>query len=73
MSDKRSVATDALETLGTIIDETAKRDAIHLAVIQAAMGVASEPGIAAVVSRQRVRLRGIRSALGATSVSNREI
>ncbi len=32
MSDKRTVATDALETLGTIIDETAGRDAIHLAV-----------------------------------------
>lgn len=32
MSDKRKVATDALETLGTIIDETAQRDAIHLAV-----------------------------------------
>lgn len=30
--DKRSVATDALETLGTIIDKTAGRDAIHLAV-----------------------------------------
>lgn len=25
MSDKRSVATDALETLGTIIDDKAKR------------------------------------------------
>ena len=34
MSDnqKHKVATDALETLGTIIDETAGRDAIHLAV-----------------------------------------
>src|SRR5271165_4237601 len=32
MSDKRSVVTDALKTLGTIIDETAARDAIHLAV-----------------------------------------
>lgn len=32
MSDKRSVATDALETLGTIIDDKQKRDAIHLAV-----------------------------------------
>lgn len=32
MSDKRKVSTDALETLGTIIDETEKRDAIHLAV-----------------------------------------
>jgi hypothetical protein len=30
--DKRSVFTDALETLGTIIDDTQKRDAIHLAV-----------------------------------------
>jgi hypothetical protein len=31
--DKRKVSTDALETLGTIIDENEKRDAIHLAVI----------------------------------------
>jgi hypothetical protein len=31
-SDKRSVSTDALDTLGTIIDDTQKRDAIHLAV-----------------------------------------
>jgi hypothetical protein len=31
-ADKRSVATDALETLGTIISENEKRDAIHLAV-----------------------------------------
>lgn len=38
MGDKRSVSTDALETLGTIIDEKAGRDAIHLAV---------EPAIAA--------------------------
>lgn len=32
MSDNRSVSTDALATLGTIIDATAGRDAIHLAV-----------------------------------------
>jgi hypothetical protein len=32
MSDKRSVTTDALEVLGTIIDSTVGRDAIHLAV-----------------------------------------
>ena len=32
MSDKRAVSTDALETLGTIIDDSAGRDAIHLAV-----------------------------------------
>lgn len=37
-ADKRSVATDALETLGSIIGEAEKRDAIHLAV---------EPAIAA--------------------------
>lgn len=30
--DKRSVTTDALETLGQIISENEKRDAIHLAV-----------------------------------------
>jgi hypothetical protein len=31
-ADKRSVHTDALATLGTIIDDTQARDAIHLAV-----------------------------------------
>lgn len=31
-TDKRSVHTDALATLGTIIGETEKRDAIHIAV-----------------------------------------
>lgn len=31
-ADSRSVATDALATLGTIISENEKRDAIHLAV-----------------------------------------
>jgi len=33
MSNARKVSTDALETLGTIIDETQKRDAIHIAVL----------------------------------------
>lgn len=32
MNNARKVSTDALETLGTIIDTTQKRDAIHLAV-----------------------------------------
>lgn len=32
-ADKRTVSTDALETLGTIIGENEKRDAIHLAVL----------------------------------------
>lgn len=45
MSDKRSVATDALETLGTIIDAQAKRDAIHLAVEPVIAGVVLPPGM----------------------------
>lgn len=32
MNDKRTVHTDALETLGMIINDHEKRDAIHLAV-----------------------------------------
>lgn len=43
-SDKRSVSTDALETLGTIIDETQKRDAIHLAVDPVVAGERLRPG-----------------------------
>lgn len=42
--DKRSVSTDALETLGTIIDKTAGRDAIHLAVEPAVAGHTLRPG-----------------------------
>lgn len=38
MTDKRKVSTDALETLGTIITDKEKRDAIHLAVIPAKAG-----------------------------------
>jgi len=45
MSDKRSVATDALETLGTIIDDKQKRDAIHLAVVPAVAGQILDPGV----------------------------
>lgn len=41
-TDKRTITTDALETLGMIIDEGAGRDAIHLAV---------EPVVAAHVLR----------------------
>lgn len=43
-ADKRSVATDALETLGTIIDDTQKRDAIHLAVEPVTAGEKLYPG-----------------------------
>lgn len=43
-ADKRSIATDALETLGTIISEKEKRDAIHLAVEPVIAGHDLMPG-----------------------------
>jgi hypothetical protein len=43
-ADKRSTSTDALETLGTIIDETGRRDAIHLAVEPVVAGETLRPG-----------------------------
>jgi len=42
--DKRTTHTDALETLGNIIDNTAKRDAIHLAVEPCIAGERLLPG-----------------------------
>lgn len=42
--DKRAVHTDALATLGTIIDESAKRDAIHIAVEPVVAGHWLRPG-----------------------------
>lgn len=44
-ADKRSVFTDALETLGTIISENEKRDAIHLAVEPVIAGQYLRPGM----------------------------
>lgn len=43
-ADNRSVATDALATLGTIIGPNEKRDAIHLAVFPAQAGSNFGPG-----------------------------
>lgn len=43
-SDKRSVTTDALETLGSIISENEHRDAIHLAVEPAIAAHTLRPG-----------------------------
>lgn len=43
-ADKRTVTTDALETLGMIITEKEKRDAIHLAVEPVIAGVRLYPG-----------------------------
>ncbi len=42
--EKRKVSTDALETLGTIIGENEKRDAIHLAVIPIVAQESLKPG-----------------------------
>lgn len=43
-ADKRTVTTDALETLGSIISENEKRDAIHLAVEPVIAGQRLHPG-----------------------------
>lgn len=43
-ADKRSIFTDALETLGTVITENEKRDAIHLAVEPVVAGCWLYPG-----------------------------
>lgn len=43
-ADKRKVSTDALETLGTIIGGSEKRDAIHLAVAPVTAGESLMPG-----------------------------
>lgn len=43
-AEKRSVHTDALATLGTVIDNTQKRDAIHLAVEPSIAGEQLYPG-----------------------------
>lgn len=64
MSDKRSVTTDALQTLGTIIDDNAGRDAIHLAVepmvagedLKAGEHVGIEDGVA---TTETLKLLGI--------------
>lgn len=44
MSNGRKVSTDALETLGTIIGEGEKRDAIHLAVLPMVANEKMVPG-----------------------------
>lgn len=44
MSNGRKVSTDALETLGRIIDDTQKRDAIHLAVLPMVAVETMKPG-----------------------------
>lgn len=43
-ADKRSVFTDALETLGTIVDTQQERDAVHIAVVHIPAPVTLYPG-----------------------------
>lgn len=50
-ADKRKVSTDALETLGTIIDSGQKRDAIHLAVEPVIAGECLAPGAHVVINQ----------------------
>jgi hypothetical protein len=50
-ADSRSVATDALETLGTILGDGVARDAIHLAVEPVEAGESLSPG-------EHIHLRG---------------
>lgn len=57
MSDKRSVATDALATLGTIISDSEKRDAIHLAVIPAMALEVLKPGEHVTVDKTGVAVK----------------
>lgn len=51
-NDKRSVSTDALETLGTIHTKVEHRDAIHLAVIQATASTILYPGDHIVIDKE---------------------
>ena len=48
-ADKRTPHTDALDTLGMLIDDTAKRDAIHLAVEPMIAGEDLHPGSRVIV------------------------
>ncbi len=50
MSDKRTVSTDALETLGTIHSRDEKRDAIHIAVLPVEAGQTLKPGARVIVT-----------------------
>jgi hypothetical protein len=50
-ADKRSVTTDALETLGTIHTTPQHRDAIHLAVEPVIAGQSLRPGAHIVVEK----------------------
>lgn len=57
MSNARSVSTDALDTLGTIHTKEEKRDAIHLAVIQATAGQILNPGNHILIGSEGVAVR----------------
>lgn len=63
-ADKRSVHTDALATLGKIIDETQKRDAIHLAVEPVIAGEDLKPGQHITVENGIARKTRIGEGLG---------
>jgi hypothetical protein len=62
--EKRSVSTDALETLGTIIGEGAGRDAIHLAVEPAVAAEFLSPGMHVGFVEDGVGVTGCKQFLG---------
>jgi hypothetical protein len=57
-ADKRTVATDALETLGTIISANEKRDAIHLGVEPATAAETLFPGQHVALSPEGATMSG---------------
>lgn len=61
MTDKRAVHTDALDTLGKLIDDTCKRDAIHLAVEPVIAAETLKPG-------QHVTVRGKKAYLSGSKL-----
>lgn len=60
-ADTRSVSTDALETLGTILTSEQKRDAIHLAVIPVIAEEYMKPGdpISQVAGKAFIDINGL--------------
>jgi hypothetical protein len=55
MSESTITATDAIATLGTIIDDRARRDAIHLAVMPVVAGDRLAPGTRVCVNNRVAR------------------
>jgi hypothetical protein len=62
--EKHTTHTDALDTLGTLIDDTQKRDAIHLAVEPAVAGTALTPGESVILDDDLLTAFGVPAGEG---------